>query len=362
MNLNEIEIEEQKWKDENFQKNVQDKLCQYVGNLDEILQKRYRDRIKNLSQDDKNRAVGCLKARNLFDENLEYIGDSNIVRMDSNANVANGGYYMGEILVNPNSAEQFYSAYKDFLQGKTEGIRKLDYAKPLDELEGASALETLYWFYTNGKTYEEFLKSTMLHEDIHRWTLAADIFDDPIDIFTAEGLVETEAREIAKENGIEYANCFRNDEINLINFFSQYNIVDRTDMMLCYTPDTCLLAMINMSTFGILKGISGQEAGKIGREIYAKLNTFYPNEKQNSVGKNYREIFANIKPKKSCEIIEFIQSELKNVKEHNLIDSGVKATEQSTTTGNIVTQKQTIIQEQTNEQDRSKQDDIIPQQ
>ena len=41
MNLNEIEIEEKKWKDENFQKSVQDRLCQYVGNLDEILQKKY---------------------------------------------------------------------------------------------------------------------------------------------------------------------------------------------------------------------------------------------------------------------------------------------------------------------------------
>lgn len=122
------------------------------------------------------------------------------------------------------------------------------------------------------------------------------------------------------------------------------------------SKDTLVAQVENGVDFVDVAELLQQEAGKIGREIYAKLNTFYSNEKQNSVGKNYREIFANIKPKKSCEIIEFIQSELKNVKEHNLIDSDVKATEQSTTTGNIVTQKQT------NEQDRSKQDDIIPQQ
>lgn len=51
-----------------------------------------------------------------------------------------------------------------------------------------------------------------------------------------------------------------------------------------------------------------------------------------------------------------------DVKENILIECGVEATEQSTTTENIIAQKQAIIQEQTNEHDKSKQDDITPQQ
>lgn len=50
-----------------------------------------------------------------------------------------------------------------------------------------------------------------------------------------------------------------------------------------------------------------------------------------------------------------------DVKENNLIESGVEATEQSTTTGNIIAQKQAIIQEKVKENDQKKNNEEIMQ-
>lgn len=51
-----------------------------------------------------------------------------------------------------------------------------------------------------------------------------------------------------------------------------------------------------------------------------------------------------------------------DIRENDLIKSAVEATKLTTITGKIIEQKKTIIKEETKEQDKSKQDDITPQQ
>lgn len=335
MKAQTIESEISNWENENFLAKVSNELNQYVSRLDKILYKRYKERINDLSPDDKERAMKSLKAKKLMNDNMDFVEDPNIVKLDKEAQVANGGFYKGKILLNPNSAKQFYAAYTDFSNGITDGIREFDYNQPLSKLENLSSLEILYWYYINGKTYQDFLKSTMLHEDVHRWTLGADIFDSPIETFFIEGLVETESREVAKENNIEYANCFRSDEVNLIDYLNKYNIIDRTSMMLCYNSTTCLLGMIGMVIRGKMNGIESKDLANLNKQIYMEIASIVGPNKNNNIGKNYREIFANIKPNKSYQIIEVIKNTIDREKSKNMLKSAIEATEQFTRTEEI---------------------------
>lgn len=99
-----------------------------------------------------------------------------------------------------------------------------------------------------------------------------------------------------------------------------------------------------------------QQVGQTGNVILGNISKKTLDEIKRAVENG--ELILTEEQKKSLNMI--IQDD--DVKENILIESGIEATEQSTTTGNIIAQKKAIIQEQTNEHDKSKQDDITPQQ
>lgn len=310
-----IQIELAKWSDEKFLEDTRIELCEYVNDLDKIFCERYKNLIVGQEKSKvREEMLETLKIRGLFDDNMNYIGTSNIVKFDREKKVANGGCMKGSIIVNPNSAKQFYDAYMDFADGKLEGIREdIDYSKPLSELNDLSSLEILYWHYANQRTYQDFLKSTMLHENVHRWTLDASIFDDSIDIYAMEGYVEREARDIAEENNIEYARCFRNDEINFIDYLGRNN--DKTDnisSMLYYADSSnCLMLAIKIEILRKIREISVKKAEDLAFGLYKELNKQVENDTTNSIEKNYREVFAGIKPDKSYQLIGLIEALIK---------------------------------------------------
>ena len=357
MNKKEIESEIEKWKDESFLEEVRRELCDYVNDLDKILSERYRKTIiQILNPNIREQALKTLQNKKMFDDNMQYIGNTDIVELNKEEKIANGGYVNGRIIVNPNSAKQFYDAYIDFANGKTDGIRDFDYEKPLSELKELSSLEILYWHYFNEKTYQDFLKSTMLHEDIHRWTLGATMFDSPIDIFAMEGFVEKEARSVAEENNLEYANCFRNDEVSLIDYLSN-GIMDKNDnaMSMLYNgnAEQCLLFSMKIKVFNELDEKSADKAGKIAKNMYIELLDKTKANNTNSFGKNYREIFARMKIDKSNEIIKYIEDKIakeKEIRENFTLKSGVEATTEVTRTEQM-NQEINLIKENVNEKE-----------
>lgn len=336
MNIKKIEDEEAKWENESFLEEVRGELCNYVNDLDKILSERYRKIIQELNPNIRERALETLQIKKMFDYNMQYIGNTDIVEFNKKEKIANGGYINGRIIINPNSAKQFYAAYIDFANGKTDGIRDFDYEKPLSELKELSSLEILYWYYFNEKIYQDFLKSTMLHEDIHRWTLGATMFDSPIDVYAMEGFVEKEARNVAEENNLEYAKCFRNDELVLIDYLSN-GIFDKNDnaMSMLYNgnPQQCLIFAMKMKVFKELDEKSVNKAGELAKNMYRELINNTEGNNTNSFGKNYREIFAGMKTNKSDEIIKYIEDKIEKEKEiggNFTLKSGVEATIEKT--------------------------------
>lgn len=338
MNIKEIEDQIAKWEDDIFLEETRVELCSYVNSLDKILSERYRKIIQKLNPNIKGQALMTLKDKGLFDDNMNYIGNMDIVEFNRKEKITNGGYINGRIIVNPDSAKQFYDSYMDFANGKMEGIRNLDYGKPISELKDLSSLEVLYWHYFNEKTYQDFLKSTMLHEDVHRWTLGATMVDSSIDIFAMEGFVEKEARNIAEENNLEYAKCFRNDELMLINYLSN-GIFDSNDnaMSMLYNgnAEQCLMFAMKMKVFKEIEGISPDRAGKLAKSMYIELLDNMKGNNENGFGKNYREIFAGVHTDKSDEIIKYIEDKIvreKGIEENFALKSGVEATLDKTRT------------------------------
>ena len=356
MNKKEIESEIENWEDEIFLEEVRRELCDYVNHLDKILSERYRKIIQGLNPNIKGQALETLQNKYLFDDDMNYVGSKDIVEFNREEKIANGGYVNGRIIVNPDSAKQFYAGYMDFADGKKEGIRDFDYGKLLSELKDLSSLEILYWHYFNEKTYQNFLKSTMLHEDVHRWTLGATMFDSPIDIFAMEGFVEKEARSVAEENNLEYANCFRNDELSLIDYLSN-GIMDKNDnaMSMLYNgnAEQCLLFSMKIKVFNELDEKSADKAGKIAKNMYIELLDKTKANNTNSFGKNYREIFSGMKTDKSNEIIKYIEDKIereKEIRENFTLKSGVEATTEVTRTEQM-NQEINLIKENVNEKE-----------
>ena len=336
MNIKKIENEEAKWENESFLEEVRGELCNYVNDLDKILSERYRKIIQELNPNIREQALETLQIKKIFDDKMQYIGNTDIVEFNKKEKIANGGYINGRIIINPNSAKQFYAAYIDFANGKTDVIRDFDYEKPLSELKELSSLEILYWYYFNEKTYQDFLKSTMLHEDIHRWTLEATMVDSQIDKFAMEGFVEKEARNVAEENNLEYANCFRNDEMSLIDYLSN-GIFDKYDnavsMLYNVDPQQCLGFAMKMKVFKGLDEKSVKRAEELARNMYLELMNKPEGNNTNSFGKNYREIFAGMKTNKSDEIIKYIEDKIakeKEIGENFTLKYGVEATIEKT--------------------------------
>lgn len=336
MNIKRIEDEEANWEDDSFLEEVRKELCDYVNDLDKILSERYRKILQRLNPNIRGQALKTLQNKKLFDDNMNYVGNKDIVEFNKKEKIANGGYVKGRIIVNPDSVKQFYEAYRDFENGKNEGIRDFNYGKPLAELKDLSSLEILYWHYFNEKTYQDFLKSTMLHEDIHKWTLEANVLDSPIDIFAMEGFVEKEARNVAEENNLEYANCFRNDEVSLIDYLSN-GIIDKNDnaisMLYNGNAERCLMFAMKMKVFNELDEKSADKAGELAKNMYIELLDKIKANNTNSFGKNYREIFAGMKIDKSNEIIKYIEDKIareKGTRENFALKSGVETTTEVT--------------------------------
>lgn len=313
MNIKQIKKQIVKWEDESFLENIRIELCRYVNYLDEIISKRYRKIIQGLTPDIKMKVLETLQNKKLFDDNMNYIGNTNIVKFDRNEQIANGACKRGKIIVNPNSAKQFYASYMDFANGKMSGIRNFDYSKPLSELKDLSSIEILYWYYFNEKTYQDFLISTMLHENVHRWTIVSTMMDEPIDVFAMEGFVEKEARNIADENNLEYAKCFRPDETMLIDYLSD-GILNEHDnvvlMLYCKNAMLCLINVMMIKVFEEIEEKSPEKARKLAKKMYIELMHNIKIDITSNFGKNYREIFAEMKPNKSYDIINFIETKI----------------------------------------------------
>ena len=182
------------------------------------------------------------------------------------------------------------------------------------------------------------------------------MFDSPIDIFAMEGFVEKEARSVAEENNLEYANCFRNDELSLIDYLSN-GIMDKNDnaMSMLYNgnAEQCLLFSMKIKVFNELDEKSADKAGKIAKNMYIELLDKTKANNTNSFGKNYREIFSGMKTDKSNEIIKYIEDKIereKEIRENFTLKSGVEATTEVTRTEQM-NQEINLIKENVNEKE-----------
>ena len=205
----------------------------------------------------------------------------------------NGGFSpVYGILISKKGATYFYNSYKEFNSGNTHGARDLDYSSITEEeLPSLSPQELLYWCYAHDITYEEFCKSTLLHENTHRWTLDQDMFDDPIDITIKEGMVENEARTIAYHNGIPYIPIFRNKELEIVksilpNFTNNYI----TTTLIDNNTDRLILDFLRVSTH---KPNYSDEYGNLS-ELFYNFTKAYNNQirkLQNSESTSLLDIF-----------------------------------------------------------------------
>lgn len=231
MKKEDILTEIDNWENPTFLEEVQSELNSYSQKIDSILYERYIKQILSIDDDKmRTKALKRLLQRNLIDENNQPIIRTDDVKIDSTVPVINGAYDSAtdKIVFNPKGARSYYQSFLQFEEGKRDGIRDFDYSKDIKELKDLTPSEVLYWCYCNDIRYTDFCKITLLHEDVHKWTLRGAtglgaLMMSNAEIVFLEGLVEQEARRIAKDNPeIMYANCFRNDEVNLISFLSQY--------------------------------------------------------------------------------------------------------------------------------------------
>lgn len=239
MNREQILKEIGNWEDEGFLDKTRQELNRYSQEIDSVLYKRYMSQISEQSDEKlKAKALKRLMKRNLIDENEELVDRSDDVIFDPNVPAINGAHDSGrdKIVFNPEGAKSFYESYLQFSEGKREGIRDLDYSLSMEELPDLTPSEILYWNYTHDVSYEDFCKVTLLHENVHKWTLRGAtglgaMMMGKDEIAMIEGLVEQEARAVAKDNPqLTYSNCFRNDEVDIVSFLGKY-----------YSPNNSLL-------------------------------------------------------------------------------------------------------------------------
>ena len=208
------------WNDDIYLSKVIEELRLYVSELDELFLQRCIKKNKRYTGSATDEIIHDLIKRGIINKNKEIIAN-NTVSISDVAGV-NGGYSPKTgIIISLTGARLFYNSYLMFAKGNIKGISEKDYSLPLNEFSNLTEIEILYWCYKNNVLYEEFLKTTILHENTHKWTCFGAFTDDMIDTILSEGLVEAEARSFAAENGINYLPIFRNKEINVAKFFTK---------------------------------------------------------------------------------------------------------------------------------------------
>ena len=105
---------------------------------------------------------------------------------------------------------------------------------------------------------------------------------------------------------------------------------------------------------GKMNGIESKDLANLRKQIYMEIASIVGPNKNNNIGKNYREIFANIKPNKSYQIIEVIKNTIDREKSKNMLKSGIEATKQFSRTEEINNQTQILTKE--NQQEKCEQE------
>jgi len=317
MKREDILKEIENWSNPTFLEGVQEELNEYSQKIDSILYERYMKQI--LSSDDekmKSKALKRLMKRNLIDENNQQITRSDDVKFDSTIPVINGAHDSAtdKIVFNPKGAKSYYQSFLQFEEGKRDGIRELDYSQNIKELPDLTPSEILYWCYCNDVNYTDFCKITLLHENVHKWTLrgasgfgALMMSND--EIVFIEGLVEQEARSVAKDNPeLMYANCFRNDEVNLISFLTQY-----------YEPSNSLLYQTaakfedrSIASFLQQSGISEEqlleEYNKVIETVESICYEKYSGKPNDEFDKSFYDIFLEKQEYGTDEILKVLKA------------------------------------------------------
>jgi len=336
MDRNEILQEIEKWGDEQFTDRVESELNKYSQEIDLVLYKRYIKQILEQSDEKlKNKALKRLRQRNLINEDNELIERTDDVIFDSSKPIINGAHDSAtdKIIFNPKGAKSYYQSFLQFEEGKRDGIRDFDYKVDIKELPDLTPAEILYWCYENNVRYEEFCKITLLHENVHKWTLRGAtgmvaVMMGKDEVVMIEGLVEQEARAVAEENPqLIYNNCFRNDELNLVNFLSQY--YDPSNSLLYQSGDRfCTNAVRN---FLESKGVSDEEIREEFNKIIENLTNICEREFSGAPNaefdKSFYDIFLRKQELVSEEILKIFEGYEPNDKAKNITISDIgKAT------------------------------------
>ena len=339
MKREDILREIENWENPTFLEGVQAELNSYSQKIDSILYERYMKQISAIDDEKmKARALKRLSQRNLIDENNQPITRNEDVKLDSEVPVINGAYdsATNKIVFNPKGAKSYYQSFLQFEEGKREGIRDFDYSKDISELEDLTPSEILYWCYCNDVNYTDFCKITLLHEDVHKWTLRGAtgfgaVMMSNAEIVFLEGLVEQEARSVAKENPeIMYANCFRNDEVNLISFLSQY-----------YEPSNALLYQSagkfedrSIEYFLRQSGVSEEqiddEFDKVLDSIEAICYEKYSGKPNDEFEKSFYEIFLEKQEFGTEEILKVLRAYMDKDKITNMSSQIAQASKKET--------------------------------
>ena len=317
MNREQILKEIDNWNDSEFLAKVNLDLNKYSQNIDMVLYERYMKQI--LEQTDeklKAKALKRLRQRNLIDETNSRVERESDVVFDFNVKAINGAHDSAtdKVVFNPNGAKSFYKSYLQFAEGKRDGIRDLDYKSDIKDLPNLTPSEILYWCYENNITYEQFCKITLLHENVHKWTLRgatgfAAVMMGKDEITMIEGLVEQEARAVAKENPeFLYLNCFRNDEVNFINFLSRYQ--SPQDYLLYSSAER--FEQNALADFLREKGVSEEEIVEKFNQILDIVSDFceekFSGTPNNEFEKSFYDIFLSKEKHISDEIITTFES------------------------------------------------------
>ena len=314
------------WKNGEFLKKVVKELNEYSQKIDVILYKRY---MRNISeQSDQNlivKAMKRLRKRNLIDEESNLVKREKDVVFDFNIPAINGVHDSAtdKIVFNPNGAKCFYQSYLQFSDGKRDGIRELDYKMDISQLPELTPSEILYWCYQNGITYEQFCKITLLHENVHKWTLRgatgfAAVMMGKDEIALIEGLVEQEARAVASENPeLLYLHCFRNEEVDFVKTLCEYQ--QPNDFLLYSSADKFETEAI--ISFLKSKNISDDEMRSKFDEMVSNITDYcdkrFSGTPTSDFGRSFYDIFLSKEQTLNVEI----DNAIPNFNEQSFYDS-----------------------------------------
>ena len=300
--------EKEKWQDEKFLEEVLVRLNEHEEKIDEILYERY-SYVMNAwanqgeqAQRASERMKKKLMDRGLIDEQGNLCQNKKAISFADISSVNGGTNTKGEIMFNPKGAQCFYDSYLEFLEGEREGIRDFDYSKDINELPELTSAEALYWCYCHEINYEEFVKITLLHESVHKWTLLGNFLDDQSETELIEGMVEQEARRVGKGNPeLGYIPIFRSDDVKRAAFLENY---ENPIQFLCVSTAENFELNALIAYYEGDVGKANTVMDLVGDYITRTTN---PEQKKNDFSKSIYKIFLERKPK-SHKIIEIMES------------------------------------------------------